>query len=45
MHSELLTMVGALLEQNQQILAVVSEITDDFDREPRTYLDGTPVGG
>lgn len=44
MHEELLAMVGALLEQNQQILGALSEVTNDFEREPRTYLDGTPVG-
>lgn len=43
MHSELLAMVGALLEQNQQILAAVSDVTDDFEGKPRTYMDGSPI--
>ena len=52
MHEELLAMLGAVieqnqqvLEQNQQILEALNDATDDDDREPRTYLDGTPVNG
>lgn len=43
MHKELLAMVGALIEQNQQILDAVNDVADDPERAPRTYLDGTPV--
>jgi signal-transduction protein with cAMP-binding, CBS, and nucleotidyltransferase domain len=42
MHHDLLQMVGALLEQNQQILEALTEVAED-DEEPRTYLDGSPV--
>jgi hypothetical protein len=45
MHRELLSMVGALLEQNQQILGSVSQVTEDFDGPPTHYMDGTPIRG
>jgi hypothetical protein len=45
MHQELLSMVGALLEQNQQILESVSQVTEDFDAPPTHYMDGTPIRG
>jgi hypothetical protein len=45
MHQELLSMVGALLEQNQQILGSVSQVTEDFDGPPTHYMDGTPIHG
>jgi hypothetical protein len=45
MHQELLSMVGALLEQNQQILGSVSQVTEDFDGPPTHYMDGTPIRG
>jgi hypothetical protein len=38
-------MVGALLEQNQQILGSVSQVTEDFDAPPTHYMDGTPIRG
>jgi hypothetical protein len=38
-------MVGALLEQNQQILGSVSQVTEDFDGPPTHYMDGTPIRG
>jgi hypothetical protein len=45
MHRELLSMVGALLEQNQQALESVSQVTEDFDGPPTHYMDGTPIRG
>lgn len=51
MHKELLSMVGALIEQNkrilrqnEEVLAGLTDVIGDSDIEPRTYLDGTPVG-
>jgi hypothetical protein len=43
MHRELLSMVGALLEQNQQIMGTVHQVTDDFDAPPTLYMDGSPI--
>lgn len=43
MHHELMAMVGALIEQNQQTLDAVSQITDDFEGPATHYMDGTPV--
>jgi hypothetical protein len=45
MHQELLSMLAALLEQNQQILGSVSQVTEDFDGPPTHYMDGTPIRG
>jgi hypothetical protein len=45
MHTELLSMVGALLEQNQQTIGSLSQITEDFDGPPTHYMDGTPIRG
>jgi hypothetical protein len=42
MHLDLLQMVGALIDQNQQILETLTDVVDEDD-EPRTYLDGSPV--
>jgi hypothetical protein len=42
MHQELLSMVGALLEQNQQILSV-SQVAEDFDGPATHYMDGTRI--
>jgi len=43
MHKELLSMIGALIEQNQQTLDAVSQITDDFDGPPTHYMDGSRI--
>jgi hypothetical protein len=43
MHHELMSMVGALIEQNQQTLDAVGQITDDFDGPATHYMDGTPI--
>jgi hypothetical protein len=45
MHRELLSMVGALLEQHQQTIGSLSQITEDFDGPPTHYMDGTPIRG
>jgi hypothetical protein len=42
MHHDLLQMVGALIDQNKQILEALTDVVDEDD-EPRTYLDGSPV--
>ncbi len=42
MHSDLISLVGALIEQNEQMLQALSDgIGDDY--EPTSYLDGTKV--
>lgn len=43
MHRQLLEMVGALIEQNQEILDAINDVADDPERTPKTYLDGTRI--
>lgn len=41
MHRELVTVVSALLQQNQQAVDTASAIVDDLDETPTQYLDGS----
>jgi hypothetical protein len=43
MHHELLSALGALIEQNQQILSALGQVTQDWSDEPTGYLDGSKV--
>ncbi len=43
MHSDLISLVEALLEQNQGMLLALTDDMGDFDGEPTSYLDGSKV--